>query len=160
MDRMPLNAHTTSTLDATAIPANALLSLLGGRVRLAILRMLAKGPSHVSGIAAEVEASIGLVSHNLRHLRNAGLVTRVTKARERIYSLAQPCQLGANGDLSLHLRTAEGGHVSVHLPAKTDLAVQTNDEPVGRMFHLGPETTLPCNSKTASPQSLRVRNTA
>jgi len=154
---MPLNAHTPSTLDATAIPANALLSLLGGRVRLAILRMLAKGPCHVSGIAAEVEASIGLVSHNLRHLRNVGLVTRVTKARERIYSLAQPCQMGANGDLSLHLMTAEGGHVSVHLPAETDRAVQTNGESVDRMFHLGPKTTLSCNSEAASPQSVRAR---
>ena len=126
MDRMPLNS--CNTIYSTNLSADRLLSLLGGRVRLAILRTLAKGPSHVGGIADSVDASIGLVSHNLRQLRDAGLVNRTIRARERIYTLAAAVSMGAHGALKLKIGTAEGGSIEVSLPLSEIPALEAGNK--------------------------------
>ena len=121
MDRTPLHATCTSPL-----PADRLLSLLGGRIRLAILRTLAQGPSHVGGISRRVGASIGLVSHNLRQLRDAGLVTRHARARERIYDLCPATAVRSPDATTLKLVSREGARIEVCLPVQSPTMVQTN----------------------------------
>ncbi|MCH2138720.1 MAG: helix-turn-helix domain-containing protein [Phycisphaerales bacterium] len=92
-----------------------MLSLLGGRVRLALLRRLAHGPCTVTALAASIGESVGLVSHNLRQLRDAGLVERTAQSRTRIYRLGTPFDHSVAGEL--HLRIPAGaGLIDLQLP--------------------------------------------
>ena len=70
------------------IRTDKLLSLLGGNVRFELIRHLAAGPQSVSSLAEQLDQSIGLVSHNLRLLRQHNLVEVKPNARQRIYSLS------------------------------------------------------------------------
>ena len=165
MDRTPLNTNSNITVAAAspaaasnglatarptggafkptpALPAERLLSLLGGRVRLAILRTLAAGPSHVGGIAESVHASIGLVSHNLRQLRDAGLVERTAKARERIYTLASGLTASPGGTLKLQLPTREGGLISVQLPPVEPALIESDTAVAHRTMQPGVDPTV------------------
>ena len=119
---------------ASTIEADRLLSLLGGRLRLAILRTLSEGPSHVGGIAERVNASIGLVSHNLRQLRDAGLVTRQAKARERIYDLSPEAASRLTTGTLIRLISAEGARIEVKLPLAQPALVQTDAASAGRLL--------------------------
>ena len=79
------------------VPTDKLLSLLGGNVRFELIRHLAAGPQSVSSLAEKLDQSIGLVSHNLRLLRQHQLVAVKPNARQRIYSLSpsircEPCE--------------------------------------------------------------------
>ncbi len=134
MDRSPLT-HTFQTPKATNLTADRLLSLLGGRLRLAILGCLAKGPSHVGGIARSVNASIGLVSHNLRQLRDAGLVTRQINARERIYDLAPQAATRLTNGTLIRLISTEGAQIDVRLPLLNPALIQTRAEAAQRMLN-------------------------
>jgi len=79
------------------VRTDKLLSLLGGNVRFELIRHLAAGPQSVSSLAEKLDQSIGLVSHNLRLLRQHQLVAVKPNARQRIYSLSpsircEPCE--------------------------------------------------------------------
>ncbi|MCH2134361.1 MAG: metalloregulator ArsR/SmtB family transcription factor [Phycisphaerales bacterium] len=94
------------------------LSLLGGPVRLEIIRYLALGPRPVGQLAEETGQSIGLVSHNLRLLREANLVACTPRSRQRIYSLASSIRV-RYGDQSLDLsvQAAAEGSLTLSVPA-------------------------------------------
>ena len=70
-----------------------LLTLLGGTVRLALIRELLMERKSVSSLADAVGQSIGLVSHNLKLLRDQGFVVSTPSARHRYYSLSSRVQI-------------------------------------------------------------------
>lgn len=82
------NHNQPRTSPDDSIRTDKLLSLLGGNVRFELIRHLAAGPQSVSSLAEQLDQSIGLVSHNLRLLRQYKLVEVKPNARQRIYSLA------------------------------------------------------------------------
>ena len=95
-----------------------ILSLLGGPVRMEIIRYLALGPRPVGQLAEETGQSIGLVSHNLRLLREAEMVACTPRSRQRIYSLAPNIRIryGSQSlDLSVHV--ASEGSLTLSIPA-------------------------------------------
>jgi DNA-binding transcriptional ArsR family regulator len=69
-------AHVATTLQALATPS-----------RLLILTTLRQGPRPVSELADAVGMEHSAVSHQLRLLRNLGLVTGVRTGRSIVYSL-------------------------------------------------------------------------
>jgi ArsR family transcriptional regulator len=76
--RDPLKADLCSTyLRAVAEPD-----------RLRIIQCLRSGPKSVSAICENLGTGIANVSHHLKFLRNAGLVTAKKQGRFVIYSLA------------------------------------------------------------------------
>lgn len=64
------------------------LSVLADRTRLAVLEVLLKGPNHVTGINEELGIAQNLLSHHLRVLREAGLVTCTREGKTIVYELA------------------------------------------------------------------------
>ena len=134
MDHSPLT-HPRNTPKTSSLTADRLLSLLGGRLRLAILRCLSDGPSHVGGIAQSVNASIGLVSHNLRQLRDAGLVTRQINARERIYDLAPDAATRLTNGTLIRLASVEGARIEVRLPLRDPAVIHTDTAVAQRILN-------------------------
>ena len=103
-----------------------ILSLLGGPVRMEIIRHLALGPRPVGQLAEETGQSIGLVSHNLRLLREAQLVACTPRSRQRIYSLAPKIRVRYGEqtlDLSVHV--ASEGSLTLSIPAPGVSATQS-----------------------------------
>ena len=107
-----------------------ILSLLGGPVRMEIIRYLALGPRSVGTLAEEAGQSIGLVSHNLRLLREAGLVACTPRSRQRIYSLASGIRVRYGQDtLDLSVHVAAEGSLTLSVPAP-GIATSTPDQGV------------------------------
>lgn len=73
--------HATAEKIATTLQALATPS------RLLILSELRDGPRPVTELAATIGMEQSAVSHQLRILRNLGLVTRIRDGRNSIYSL-------------------------------------------------------------------------
>lgn len=97
-----------------------ILSLLGGPVRMEIIRNLALGPRPVGQLAEETGQSIGLVSHNLRLLREANLVACTPRSRQRIYSLAPNVSVNyAQGMMDLRVHVAAEGNLALSIPTPT-----------------------------------------
>ena len=95
-----------------------ILSLLGGPVRMEIIRYLALGPRPVGQLAEETGQSIGLVSHNLRLLREAEMVACTPRSRQRIYSLASNIRLRyGEQSLDLSVHVAAEGSLTLSIPA-------------------------------------------
>ncbi len=69
-------AHVATTLQALATPS-----------RLLILTELRQGPRQVGALAEAVGMEQSAVSHQLRLLRNLGLVTGARSGRSIVYSL-------------------------------------------------------------------------
>ena len=114
-----------------------ILSLLGGPVRMEIIRNLALGPRPVGQLAEETGQSIGLVSHNLRLLREANLVACTPRSRQRIYSLASNVTVNyAQGMMDLRVHVAAEGNLALSIPT--------------------PETKEPAVPETPSVQSQPV----
>lgn len=63
------------------------LDALGDPTRRAVLRLLRSGPVSVSDIAKEFPISRPAISHHLRLLKEAGLVTDSAVATRRMYEL-------------------------------------------------------------------------
>jgi DNA-binding transcriptional ArsR family regulator len=63
------------------------LSALGDGTRLAIFQSLAERPRAVGELAAELPVSRPAVSHHLKVLKAAGLVTEQAQGTRRIYRL-------------------------------------------------------------------------
>lgn len=105
-----------------------ILSLLGGPVRMEIIRNLALGPRPVGQLAQETGQSIGLISHNLRLLREANLVACTPRSRQRIYSLAPNVTVNyAKGMMDLRVHAAAEGNLALSIP--TPLATESNESP-------------------------------
>ncbi len=95
-----------------------ILSLLGGPVRMEIIRYLALGPRPVGQLAEETGQSIGLVSHNLRLLREAEMVACTPRSRQRIYSLSPNIRLRYGSEsLDLSVHVASEGSLTLSIPA-------------------------------------------
>lgn len=63
---------------------------LGDETRLRVLESLIRGERCVSDIMAELELGQSLVSHHLRTLRQAGLVTGRREGRLVHYAISEP----------------------------------------------------------------------
>ena len=93
-----------------------LLTLLGGTVRLALIRELLTERKSVSNLADAVGQSIGLVSHNLKLLRDQGFVVSTPSARHRYYSLSPRVQVDHRPDgTRLGFPSSNGENVSILL---------------------------------------------
>ena len=85
-----------------------------------IIRNLALGPRPVGQLAEETGQSIGLVSHNLRLLREANLVACTPRSRQRIYSLAPNVSVNyAKGMMDLRVHVAAEGNLALSIPTPT-----------------------------------------
>ncbi len=67
--------------------AAAALAALGDPTRRAIFERLARGPSAVGDLAANLPVTRPAVSQHLRVLKEAGLVTEVAQGTRRIYRI-------------------------------------------------------------------------
>ena len=107
----------------TPLTMDKLLALLGGTVRLAIIRELLVESRSVSKLADAVDQSIGLVSHNLKLLRDQGLVVSTPSARHRYYSLSPRVQVEHHQDgTRLRFTASCGERVSLVLQPQTQVA--------------------------------------
>jgi ArsR family transcriptional regulator len=64
------------------------LKILADENRLAVLRLLLQGPSRVGDLAAVIGIEQTLLSHHLKVLREAGLVSTERDGKAVIYQLA------------------------------------------------------------------------
>jgi len=78
--------------------------LLADPSRLRILIQCKNGPKSVTEISETLELSQSLVSHHLRHLRAARLVTRIRRAKQMIYEITDLHVRDAVFDLLSHVR--------------------------------------------------------
>jgi DNA-binding transcriptional ArsR family regulator len=86
--------------------AVAALEALGDPTRRTIFERLARGPSAVGELAANLPVTRPAVSQHLRVLKNAGLVAETAHGTRRIYRL-DPRGIGAMRDwLDLHWMSA------------------------------------------------------
>jgi DNA-binding transcriptional ArsR family regulator len=92
------------------------LALLAGDVRLRLLQRLAEGPCAVSELAAHLNVSIALVSHNLRRLLEVGLVQVRPKARQRMYRLDGTLARSIGGRLAIDLPAVSGWRATLTGP--------------------------------------------
>jgi len=70
----------------------SVLKVLADETRLAVVERLLAGPRRVSEINAEIGVEQSLLSHHLRVLREAGLVTATRDGKHVRYALATPVQ--------------------------------------------------------------------
>lgn len=64
------------------------LKVLADETRLAVLAQLLDGPRHVGAINEKLQVEPSLLSHHLKVLRQARLVTAVREGKQVIYRLA------------------------------------------------------------------------
>ena len=75
-----------------------LLKLLADETRLAVVRQLIDGPKHVGDINETLGLEQSLLSHHLKVLRDAGLVTSRRGGKAVLYSLAPEFQRSTQGE--------------------------------------------------------------
>lgn len=95
----------------------ALMKVLSGENRRAILFTLIEGPMDVSSLVKRLRLDVSALSHDLRRLRSSGLVWVVKKGRHHVYALgasikAKQTRTGA----TLTCQVQRGGFVSLHGP--------------------------------------------
>lgn len=86
-DLVPAEAETCATV----------LKVLADETRLAVVEQLMGGPKHVAEINEALEIEQTLLSHHLRVLRNAGLVTSERNGKNVVYSLTKHVQGSRRG---------------------------------------------------------------
>lgn len=82
----------------TDVSCASRLKMLADDTRLAVVRQLMEGPKHVGEINASLQLEQSLLSHHLKILRDAGLVTSERDGKAVLYSLAPEFQRSAKGD--------------------------------------------------------------
>jgi len=83
-----------------------------------IIRFLSMGPRAVGQLAEETGQSIGLVSHNLRLLREADMVACTPRSRQRIYSLAPNIRIRyGEQTIDLSVQVANEGSLTLSIQA-------------------------------------------
>ncbi len=70
----------------------SVLKVLADETRLAVIELLLSGPMHVGEINGSLDVEQSLLSHHLRVLRDAGLVTAEREGKQVLYSLARSVQ--------------------------------------------------------------------
>lgn len=70
----------------------SILKVLADETRLAVIELLLSGPMHVGEINGSLDVEQSLLSHHLRVLRDAGLVTAEREGKQVLYSLARSIQ--------------------------------------------------------------------
>lgn len=83
------------------------IDALASDLRRALLVTLANEPTIVSDLAGRHRVEISQISHNLKRLKDAGLVTATKKSRFRIYELAPCVQIKKRGqwlDLAVQIK--------------------------------------------------------
>ncbi|GAB5444177.1 MAG: metalloregulator ArsR/SmtB family transcription factor [Fuerstiella sp.] len=70
----------------------SLLKVLADETRLAVVERLLDGPQNVSQINHQLQVEQTLLSHHLKVLREAGLVTSERDGKRVVYSLAASVQ--------------------------------------------------------------------
>ena len=66
----------------------ALLKLLSDETRLAVVELLLKGPKHVGEMNELLHVEQSLLSHHLRALRDAGIVTSKRDGKAVLYCMS------------------------------------------------------------------------
>ncbi|MCO6458183.1 MAG: winged helix-turn-helix transcriptional regulator [Pirellulaceae bacterium] len=86
------------TIDATPAGSCAsLLKVLADETRLAVVAQLLEGPRHVGEMNERLGIEQSLLSHHLKVLRDAGLVTAERDGKQVLYSLAKHVQASRRG---------------------------------------------------------------
>ncbi|MEQ9408120.1 MAG: metalloregulator ArsR/SmtB family transcription factor [Fuerstiella sp.] len=67
----------------------SVLKVLADETRLAVVERLLQGPKHVAEINETLQVEQSLLSHHLKVLRDAGLVTAERDGKQMRYSLAK-----------------------------------------------------------------------
>ncbi|MEM6793717.1 MAG: metalloregulator ArsR/SmtB family transcription factor [Acidobacteriota bacterium] len=103
------SADTASADPGSANPAQSeasfcagVLQVLGNETRLAVVGRLMDGPRPVGEINRTLGVEQSLLSHHLKVLRDAGLVTATREGKQVIYALAREVQ-GRRSGRALHL---------------------------------------------------------
>ena len=74
------------------VPCASVLKVLADETRLAVIEQLLSGPMHVGQINESLGVERTLLSHHLRVLRDAKLVTSERDGKHVLYSLATSIQ--------------------------------------------------------------------
>lgn len=69
-----------------------LLKVLADETRLAVMERLLEGPKHVGEINATLGVEQSLLSHHLKVLREAGMVTAERDGKQVLYALTRTVQ--------------------------------------------------------------------
>ena len=75
----------------------ARLKVLAEETRLAVLELLMDGAQHVGELNESLEVEQSLLSHHLKVLRDAGLVTAERDGKHVLYRLADPVKGNRKG---------------------------------------------------------------
>jgi len=136
---MNIKTPLQSALNNNDLPrVDKLMALLGGTIRLDILRLLLVQTESVSDLAEKLDHSIGLTSHNLKLLREQGLVCSTRAARHRFYSLSPAIlidHLGAQARLTFTAAEGEQVQLLVTLPQDTSRADERDLQSEDRIIH-------------------------
>ncbi len=84
--------------DTAQVSCASLLKMLADETRLAVVRQLIAGPKHVGQINDTLGLEQSLLSHHLKILREAGLVTSRRDGKAVLYSLAPEFRRATQGD--------------------------------------------------------------
>lgn len=114
MPKTKTGRNRTTRSTSKSLPLDKLMGLLAGDVRRSILLELGNGPAEVTPLAELVDAEISVVSHNLRRLREAGLVNQKRQSRQRIYSLSGKVKRSKRGrKITLTFGAEQGAAVAI-----------------------------------------------
>ncbi len=75
------------------------LKVLGDTTRLSVMSLLMAKPLTVTELNAVLEMDQSLLSHHLKILRDAGLVSSVREGKGMLYSLAEDVDLSRSGNM-------------------------------------------------------------
>ena len=75
------------------------LKVLADATRLSVIKMLMAGPRHVSDLNAELEIEQSLLSHHLRILRDADLVSTMRDGKAVLYDLVPGVEVEGMGEV-------------------------------------------------------------
>jgi ArsR family transcriptional regulator len=90
--RSAVTEHPLKVVDDGAdssVSCASLLKVLADETRLAVVELLLTGPQHVGAMIASLQVEPSLLSHHLKVLREAGLVTAQREGKQMRYALAK-----------------------------------------------------------------------
>ena len=97
-------------------PMAKLAIVVAGGIRLEIVRSLLDASKDVTTLANELQLDISLISHNLRLLRENGLVQVRRWGRHHVYGVTDQLHSSANGQfVELEVRSLRGERLVFHL---------------------------------------------
>lgn len=83
---------TIDSPHADSATCASILKVLADETRLAVIEQLLDGPKHVGEINESLEVEQSLLSHHLKVLRDAGLVTSSREGKQVLYELDKSVQ--------------------------------------------------------------------